>query len=49
MELRSQSCDVVRNDSPNKFKIDAKVLVDDHIAEADDLRPRDLWVSFADF
>src|ERR1035441_422495 len=34
-ELCTQSCDMLRDDSPYQFKIDPEVLVDDHVPETD--------------
>ncbi|MEO8596616.1 MAG: hypothetical protein ABI759_25080 [Candidatus Solibacter sp.] len=38
-----------RNNRPDKVEVDAKILVNDYVAEGDDLLPRNFGVSLAQF
>ena len=45
----AENDDVLSNDRPYEFEIQAEVLVDYDVAERDDLRPRNFGVYFLNF
>ena len=45
--MLSQSRDVLGDDRPHEFKIEAEIFMDHDVAKRGDLRPRDLRVGFA--